>query len=223
MTYLQIALMLLMLCVPSISMSNTSTDISLLLNKTTAAVGETVTASGTTTPNAWVPLKVVDASQSIVVFDATKTDASGNYSIDFVVPADAAGTLIVITGEGSNVDTKGVTVTGMPPVDTEAPVWSGGSLTASNVGQTTLTLSWSGASDNVGVTGYKVYQDGALLTETPVAGTSYEVTGLSAGTEYAFKVEAVDAAGNESADGPIATVTTEMETVLAVRWGSSIR
>ncbi|WP_192895345.1 S-layer homology domain-containing protein [Pelotomaculum sp. FP] len=190
-------------------MSNTSTDISLLLNKTTAAVGETVTASGTTAPNAWVPLKVVDASQSIVVFDATKADASGNYSIDFVVPADAPGTLIVITGEGSNVDTKSVTVTGMPPVDTEAPVWEGGNLTASNVGQTTLTLSWSGASDNVGVTGYKVFQDGALLTETPVTGTSYEVTGLSAGTEYPFKVEAVDAAGNESADGPSVTVTTE--------------
>ena len=194
-------------------MASVSTDISLLLNKTSAAVGETVTASGTAAPNAWVPLKVVDAAQNIVLFDTTKADANGNYSIDIVIPAGASGTLTVIAGEGSNVATKSLTVTETPPVDTEAPVWTDGSLIASNITQTTLTLSWSGATDNVGVTGYKVYQDGTLLTETPVSGTSYEVTGLSAGTEYTFKVEAEDAAGNERTDGPSITVSTKMEIV----------
>ena len=101
----------------------------------------------------------------------------------------------------------------LPTPDTEAPVWVNGSLIATDITQTTITLSWSGATDNVGVTGYKVYQDGSLLTETPVSGTSYEVTGLSAGTEYTFKVEAVDAAGNESTDGPSITVSTKMEIV----------
>ncbi|MDD4237286.1 MAG: S-layer homology domain-containing protein [Desulfotomaculaceae bacterium] len=230
--YLQIALMLFMLCVPSISMSSTLNETSLVLSQASAAVGEIVTASGTAAPNAWVPLKVIDAAQSIVVFDTTKADASGNYSIDFVIPAGAAGTLTVIAGEGSNVATRNLTITGTQPPDTEAPVWVGGSLTASNIGQATLTLSWSGASDNVGVTSYNIYQNETLLTNWSVnciytfiggggsgsggapIGNSYIVTGLSPGTQYTFTVQAVDAAGNESKDGPSATVTTlEPQTV----------
>ncbi|MDR9787921.1 MAG: S-layer homology domain-containing protein [Peptococcaceae bacterium MAG4] len=197
----------------SLTVTGAPQAVTLNLSKTEASVGETVTASGTAAPNAWVPLKVVDAAQNIVLFDTTKADANGNYSIDIVIPAGASGTLTVIAGEGSNVATKSLTVTETPPVDTEAPVWTDGSLIATDITQTTITLSWSGATDNVGVTGYKVYQDGTLLTETPVSGTSYEVTGLSAGTEYTFKVEAVDAAGNESTDGPSITVSTKMEIV----------
>ncbi|TEB05929.1 Chitinase A1 precursor [Pelotomaculum schinkii] len=92
--------------------------------------------------------------------------------------------------------------------DTTAPSWSSGSLTTSSVSRTRLTLTWSGASDNVAVTGYNVYRGTTLLTASPVADTSYNVTGLSAGARYTFKVQAVDAAGNESADGPSVTVTT---------------
>jgi len=96
--------------------------------------------------------------------------------------------------------------------DTTAPIWIDGSLTASKVSRNSLTLTWSGASDDIGVTGYKVYQGTTLLTATPVTGTSYNVTGLSAGTQYNFTVQAVDAAGNESTDGPSATVTTSTYT-----------
>ncbi|OPX86464.1 MAG: S-layer protein precursor [Pelotomaculum sp. PtaB.Bin104] len=208
--YLQIALMLLM-CVPAMALANTP-NTTLSLSKTTASVNESVTASGTTEPNAWVPLKVVDAAKNILYFDTAKSDATGNYSIDFIVPADGAGTLTVVVGEGSNVDTQILTVTGTPPADTEAPVWTNGSLTASDVGRTTLTLSWSGASDNVGVTAYKIYQDGTLLNATLVAGTSYNITGLTAATSYTFKVEAGDAAGNCSTDGPQVTTKTEIST-----------
>jgi len=91
---------------------------------------------------------------------------------------------------------------------TSAPDWNNGSLTASNIGQTSLTLSWNGATDNKIVTGYKVYQGTTLLTSTPVTGTSYNVTGLTAATQYTFKVQAGDAAGNWSTNGPNKTVTT---------------
>jgi len=92
--------------------------------------------------------------------------------------------------------------------DNNAPDWTNGSLTASNTSQTSLTLSWSGATDNKAVTGYKVYQGTTLLTSTPVTGTSYNVTGLTAATEYNFKVQAGDAAGNWSTNGPSKNVTT---------------
>lgn len=206
--FLQAALMLLMMCVPAAAVADTA-GITLALDKTSASVGETVTASGTTRSGAWVPLKVIDEDWNILVFDAKRADASGNYCIEFKVPPGAAGTLTVVVGEGSNVATASLIATATPPpLDTQAPVWSNGTLTASNVTQTGLTLSWTGATDNVGVTGYKVYQGTTLLTASPVTGTSYEVSGLRAGTRYTFRVEAVDAAGNESTNGPTVTVTT---------------
>lgn len=89
-------------------------SVTLNLSKSTAGVGDMVTASGKDTPNAWVPLKVLDSDQNIVVFDATKSDAEGNYSIDFIVPEGVEGVLTVVTGSGSKVARKNLTVTRRP-------------------------------------------------------------------------------------------------------------
>ncbi len=79
-------------------------------------------------------------------------------------------------------------------------------LTASGTTQTTTNLSWTASTDNVGVTGYDVYQNGVFKANT--ASTSYSVSGLTASTAYAFTVKAKDAAGNASAASNTANVTT---------------
>ncbi len=61
---------------------------------------------------------------------------------------------------------------------------------------TSVSLRWNAATDNVGVTGYRLYRNGTLVTTT--TGLSYTFTGLSCGTSYTFALEAVDAAGNAS-------------------------
>jgi acid phosphatase type 7 len=61
---------------------------------------------------------------------------------------------------------------------------------------TSVSLSWTASTDNVGVTGYNVYRDGVLLGSTST--TSYTASGLTCGTSYTFAVEAKDAAGNVS-------------------------
>ncbi|RPH27225.1 MAG: fibronectin type III domain-containing protein, partial [Bacteroidales bacterium] len=71
-------------------------------------------------------------------------------------------------------------------------------LAASSVAQTSLTLSWTASTDNVGVTGYDVYRGGTTLVGSS-ATTSLNVTGLTANTTYSFTVKAKDAAGNVSA------------------------
>lgn len=208
--FLPVTLMLLVMCVPALAIANSSTEISLSLSKTTASVGESVTASGTTAPGAWVPLKVIDGAQSILVFDAKKADANGNYRLDFVVPAGASGTLTVVAGEGGNVTTETLTVGTVPPADREAPTWPANStLKATSVTQTGLTLTWSAASDNVGVTAYKIFKDGTVIGTVEATTFTYNVTGLSAATTYTFKVEAGDAANNWSTNGPRTTVTTK--------------
>ena len=79
-------------------------------------------------------------------------------------------------------------------------------LTASGTTQTTTNLSWTASTDNVGVTGYDVYQGAAL--KATVTTTSYAVTGLTANTAYTFSVKAKDAAGNISASSNTVNVTT---------------
>ncbi|MBG6131465.1 hypothetical protein IWQ47_003216, partial [Aquimarina sp. EL_43] len=71
---------------------------------------------------------------------------------------------------------------------------------------TTLTLSWNAATDNVGVTGYDVYQGSTNLGS--VTATTRNITGLTANTAYQFTVKAKDAAGNESAASNTLNVTT---------------
>ncbi len=94
-----------------------------------------------------------------------------------------------------------------PVVDTTAPYWpGGGTLSAGNIHDESLTLSWSGAIDNVCVTGYRIYRDDSLLAAVSSNTGTYDVTGLAAGTSYTFTVEAGDAAGNWSAGGPSVTV-----------------
>ncbi|MCJ8010309.1 discoidin domain-containing protein [Paenibacillus sp. KQZ6P-2] len=94
--------------------------------------------------------------------------------------------------------------------DTTAPAWSADAkLTASHVGKKVLKLTWTAARDNTAVTSYKVYKDGVEFVTVAGDITSYTVNHLSPQTTYTFKVEACDAAGNWSVDGPSVTVTTE--------------
>ncbi|ANE45099.1 hypothetical protein SY83_00560 [Paenibacillus swuensis] len=85
-------------------------------------------------------------------------------------------------------------------------------LAASKVTQTSFTLSWTASTDNVGVTGYKVFS-GSTLLDT-VTGTVYQVTGLTAGTDYNMTVKSIDAAGNESDASEALVVTTNTAVVV---------
>ncbi|PQB05879.1 hypothetical protein BST85_13955 [Aureitalea marina] len=89
---------------------------------------------------------------------------------------------------------------GGPGPDTEAPT-TPTNLTASDITETTATLSWNASTDNVGVTGYEVLQ-GANSLGT-VTGTTANITGLTANTSYAFNVRAFDAAGNNSGNASV--------------------
>jgi chitodextrinase len=100
---------------------------------------------------------------------------------------------------------------GAPPPDTTPPT-APGNLTAS-ASSSSVSLTWSASTDNVGVTRYDVYRS-TTSGFTPSAanriaqpsGTSYTDSGLAAGTYY-YKVTAEDAAGNVSAPSTEATAS----------------
>ncbi|WP_432032532.1 carbohydrate binding domain-containing protein [Streptomyces antibioticus] len=89
--------------------------------------------------------------------------------------------------------------------DTQAPTTPTG-LTSTGKTSSSVSLSWNAATDNVGVTGYDVY-NGSTRALT-VSGTSATVGGLSPSTAYTFTVRARDAAGNVSGASSAVSVTT---------------
>jgi chitodextrinase len=89
--------------------------------------------------------------------------------------------------------------------DTTPPTVPAG-LTATAVSSSDVDLAWGASTDNVGVTSYSVFRDGAKVAT--VSGLSYRDGGRAAGTSYAYQVAASDAAGNVSARSATVSVTT---------------
>jgi chitodextrinase len=92
-----------------------------------------------------------------------------------------------------------------PCSDAQPPTAPSG-VTATARTATSIALSWSPSSDNVGVVGYGLYQDAAPRTTT--TGTSWVVSSLTCNTNYTLSVDAFDAAGNQSSKTTVMLATT---------------
>ncbi len=83
-------------------------------------------------------------------------------------------------------------------------------LVASNITQTTATLTWNASTDNVGVKDYEVFNGNTSLGT--VTGTTTSITGLVANTNYSYSVKSRDEAGNVS----LASASISFTTLAAV-------
>ncbi len=135
---------------------------------------------------------------AVTTYQNTGLSASTSYSYT-VQAIDAAG--------NASAQSVSASATTQAAADTVAPSTPTG-LLASAVSSSQINLSWTASTDNVGVTGYRVYRAGALLV-TLGAVTTYQNTGLSASTSYSYTVQAIDAAGNASAQSASASATTQ--------------
>lgn len=79
-----------------------------------------------------------------------------------------------------------------------------------DIKSTSIKLSWFGATDDFSVEGYILYMDNNLL-DSIFRDTSYTVKELIPYTEYDFLVQAYDASGNISSDGPVYAGKTKMD------------
>ena len=79
-------------------------------------------------------------------------------------------------------------------------------LIVNSTSSTSIALSWNAASDNVAVTGYRVYRNASLVAT--VTSLGYNDTGLAPQTPYNYVVYAIDAAANISpASAEVGTIT----------------
>ena len=122
----------------------------------------------------------------------------GTYSYT-VKATDAAGNL----SDASNAASATVPDSSDPTAPTE--------LGATAVSSTRIDLSWQASSDDVGVTGYRIYRGGGQIA-TIGATTSYSDTTVTAGNTYSYEVRALDGAGHVSGPSNTATATTPAPT-----------
>src|SRR5204862_126789 len=185
---------------------------SLIVTITSPAPGSSV--SGTVQVNASVSI-VGSLTVSQVQFfrdgNFIGSDSSAPYSVSWNTTSTNNGSHTLtavatdILGVRWNSDPVTVTVSNGPPPDTTPPSVPTG-LTASAVSSSQINLSWAASSDNVGVSGYRVFRDGAQIATTST--TFFANTGLSPSTTYSYAVAAFDAAGNLSARSSPASATT---------------
>jgi len=111
-----------------------------------------------------------------------------------VTASDAAGNV----SQPSNQATATTQADASPPTAPGTPAVT--SVTSSQVG-----LSWTAATDNVGVEGYLVVRNGSAIATVP--GTSYTDSTVAANTSYSYQIVAFDAAGNTTPSGTRAVTT----------------
>ena len=188
------------------------------LNPSTGVISSGGTVTGGSPSRSFTPpfsgdavLYLVDAAGHAGAGAGTQTAFSDtsltpNTSYSYRVrAADAAGNF----SSYSNIASATTLAT-----DTQAPT-APNALTATAAGVGQINLSWTGSTDNVGVTGYRVErcQGAGCTTFLEVAsssgtGTTYSDSSLSANTSYSYRLRAMDAAGNLSGYSNTAMATT---------------
>lgn len=113
-----------------------------------------------------------------------------------------SGASIYVSALGRTSATVRIT---MPP-DTSPP--SGpGAFVARAASATSVDLAWTSATDNRAVAAYRIWRDGVLVATTPGTATRLTDAGLTTETAYAYRIRAVDAAGNLGSPGDASATT----------------
>ncbi|NLN76457.1 MAG: hypothetical protein GX139_09105 [Armatimonadetes bacterium] len=150
-------------------------------------------------------LGAVDGSNPISA--ATRQTISGtvrpgnNYTFNFTMTAPAAGgsytTKWRMVREGYEwfgaTLTKNISVTTQN--DNEPPT-APTNLRVTGTTSSSIALAWNASTDNIGVSGYRVYRNGTQVGTA--TGTTYNDTGLANNTTYTYQVDAYDGKPNYS-------------------------
>jgi parallel beta-helix repeat protein len=173
--------------------SGTSARIDLAWNAATDNVGVTGytiirngASLGTVSGTTWSDTTVISGTK--YSYQVIARDAAGNQS--------AGSNVVDLAFDNSHAETPDSTVPTAPAA-----------LRAGVVTSNSIELVWAASTDNVGVTRYKVYRDGAFMKN--VTAPTVVDGSRSANKSYRYHVVALDAAGNVSQQSETITVTTK--------------
>lgn len=202
------------------------------MNCTPVGTGDQCAATGdTTVPTASISTPAGNATVSgIATITATATDNVGVTKVEFYVDgalaktangtpysyawstgsvANGAHTVAVKAYDAAgNVGTATINVT-VSNGDKQAPA-TPISMQAAAASQNEVRVSWGASTDNVGVTGYLLSRNGALLA-TVTSGVAYVDRTVAPNTQYTYQVVAYDAAGNRSSAAQASVKTPQQQ------------
>jgi hypothetical protein len=175
-------------------------------NNDSAACQATTFSLSAQRPSGWAgsisPGSVTLGPGGTAAATLTVTSASGATDGDYAVGVQGTDAADSSHSSGGSAVYAVAAEASPPASDSEPPTIPAG-LTAS-VKRKQVNLSWQPASDNVGVAGYRVRRDGAVVAT--VSNPSHVDRGGVAGSVYS--VSAFDAAGNESGLSASATAVS---------------
>jgi len=149
-------------------------------------------------------LQTITGSDSRVAFwDDTNPEAFG--ALELALNTSGAN-FEYINSSGVILD-SGVIPCAKNGSDTQAPSVPAG-VTANVASATQVNLSWQASNDNVGIAGYTIYRDNALLATVSGSSLSYTDYSTYPTTTYSYTVDAFDADGNHSSQSAPVSVTT---------------
>ncbi|MFB7337224.1 glycosyl hydrolase family 18 protein [Streptomyces adustus] len=125
------------------------------------------------------------------------------------------------TGSPSNCKLNGGSCDGDTTVPGDSAPSAPGTPTASGITDTSVQLSWSAATDDKGVKNYDVLRGGTKVAT--VTTTSYTDTGLTAGTDYSYTVQARDTADQTGPVSGAVSVHTTGGTTTPPPTGDKVR
>ncbi|MFE9453316.1 glycosyl hydrolase family 18 protein [Streptomyces sp. NPDC006739] len=189
----------------------------------------TVTNTGSTAVNSWTVEWDFPSGTSVTsAWDADVTSSgthwtAKNKSYNGSLAAGASvsfGFNGAGTGSPANCKLNGGSCDGTTAPGDAAPS-APGTPTASAVTDTSVKLAWSAATDDKGVKNYDVLRDGK--TVATVTSTSYTDTGLTAGTDYSYTVQARDTADQTGPASGAVTVHTSGGSTTPPTGGDKVR
>ena len=136
------------------------------------------------------PYKLIGFTGQNVVVDTVKGLSAATKYFYVVRPVCA-------TGAAVNTNEASATT----PSDTTAPT-APAKLSITGSSATSISISWTAATDNVGVAGYDIYVNGSKAYSVAAPATTFTIYGLVHKQSYAITVKARDLAGNVSPASP---------------------
>jgi chitodextrinase len=137
------------------------------------------------------------------------TSATTTYTDTGLAPSNTYSYTVAANDAAGNTSAQSTALSAATTADTTAPSVPA-APTLSTRTLTSITLSWTAATDNVGVTGYKIFRGGTQVGTS--ATTGYTDSGLTPGTSYSYTIAANDAAGNTSTQSVAAPFSTLADT-----------
>ncbi len=145
------------------------------------------------------------------VLKGTDTASPYSYSWDTTTATNGGHSLTTKAYDAASPANIGTSAAVSLTVDNSAPTTPANFQSTGNT-LTSIGLSWSASTDNVGVTGYRLTRNGTTVATLSGSTLSYTDVGLTATTTYTYTLVALDAAGNTSGAANLSASTQTAKT-----------